>query len=185
MRDKIKELIAEETINIKIKEIAQRINNDYNNKDLTLVVLFTGAYMFASDLSKQININTKIIGINVSSYKGTNRSELQYERKVIKEPNVIIIDDIIDSGNTLKAIKTDLIADGCEDVKICCFLDKKSKREVDIEADYIGFEIPDYFVVGYGMDIDNEFRNLPYIGYIPPTVLLEQITADAQKLNLY
>lgn len=173
MLDEIKVLIEEEKIQNRIKEIANEISNDYENEEIILVCILKGATYFAIDLSKKITNNMVILDfMKVSSYQnGATESTGKINFKLdisqnIENRNVIIVEDIIDSGFTLNYLYDYLKKKNPKTLKICVLLDKKERRKKDIKVDYTGFEIEDKFVVGYGLDYDEKYRNLPYIGYI-------------------
>jgi len=162
-----KPLFNSQEIQAKVKELADRITKDYSGKELLAVGILKGAYMFFSDLVRAIEVPLTLDFIIASSYIKTETSgevKMYYDiRENIPDKHVLLIDDIVDTGITLNYIRERVLARCPQSVKICAFLDKKEKREVDIPLDYVGFEIPNEFVVGYGLDYDNKFRNLPYI----------------------
>lgn len=169
--DDIKVLIEEEKIQGKIKEIAKKIEEDYKGKDITLICILKGSTFFTVDLAKRINNNLKIEFIQVSSYGastvGSENIELKLDLKEsIEGKDVIILEDIIDTGRTLSYLIEHLKGRNPNSLKLCTLLDKPERRLFDVKVDYTGFEIPDKFVVGYGLDYDELYRNLPYIGYI-------------------
>ena len=162
-----KPLFNSQEIQAKVKELAGRITKDYSGKELLAVGILKGAYMFFSDLVKAIEVPLTLDFIIASSYIKTETSgevKIYYDiREDITDKHVLLIDDIVDTGITLNYIRERVLARCPQSVKVCAFLDKKEKREVEIPLDYVGFEIPNEFVVGYGLDYDNKFRNLPYI----------------------
>jgi hypoxanthine phosphoribosyltransferase len=162
-----KPLFNSQEIQAKVKELADRITKDYSGKELLAVGILKGAYMFFSDLVRAIEVPLTLDFIIASSYIKTETSgevKIYYDiRENIPDKHVLLIDDIVDTGITLNYIRERVLARCPQSVKVCAFLDKKDKREVDIPLDYVGFEIPNEFVVGYGLDYDNKFRNLPYI----------------------
>ncbi len=162
-----KPLFNSQEIQAKVKELADRITKDYSGKELLAVGILKGAYMFFSDLVKAIEVPLTLDFIIASSYIKTETSgevKIYYDiREDITDKHVLLIDDIVDTGITLNYIRERVLARCPQSVKVCAFLDKKEKREVEIPLDYVGFEIPNEFVVGYGLDYDNKFRNLPYI----------------------
>ena len=135
-----------------------------------LVALLKGSVPFAAELMKYIDIDMEIEFMDVSSYEGTKSTgEIKIIKDLdrsIKDCDVIIVEDIVDTGKTLKTVKELLYSKGAKDVKVATLLDKKYGRVVDIEADYVGFDIPDEFVVGYGLDFNQKFRNLPFVGVL-------------------
>jgi hypoxanthine phosphoribosyltransferase len=162
-----KPLFNSQEIQAKVKELADRITKDYSGKELLAVGILKGAYMFFSDLVRAIEVPLTLDFIIASSYIKTETSgevKMYYDiRENIPDKHVLLIDDIVDTGITLNYIRERVLARCPQSVKVCAFLDKKERREVEIPLDYVGFEIPNEFVVGYGLDYDNKFRNLPYI----------------------
>ena len=169
--EKIKELISEKDITIKVKEIANTLYDKYKKEELVFICTLKGAVFFACDLLKKYKGDAKLEFIRVSSYTGktsTGKIELNLSlsKDNIENKNIIIIEDIVDTGNTLKFLKGYINEMHPKSLEICSLLDKKERREVDIDADYVGFSIDDLFVVGYGLDYDQKYRNLPYIGVV-------------------
>ncbi len=168
---KIKTLISSEELQKRIKEIGKQITEEYRNKEIVIICILRGAVYFATDLTKYIDSNNLIMEfMQVSSYGNMKEStgELKIKKDLdvnIEGKNVIIVEDIIDSGFTMLNLKKYLISKKPESLKVCTLLDKKDRRKVEIEADYIGFEIPNKFVLGYGLDYEEYYRNLPYIAY--------------------
>lgn len=160
-------LISEEQIQRKIKSLAQKISKDYNNKDLLVIGILKGSFMFFSDLIRHINVPLKVDFIIASSYvKKSSSGEVKihyFPREEIQGKDVLLVEDIIDTGISLKIIKDKILSLNPASLKICVLLDKKERRVVDVPIDYKGFEIPNKFVVGYGLDYQEMFRNLPYI----------------------
>ncbi len=175
-KDLEKILITEEEIHEAAKRLAAQIEKDYaDEEDIVLVGLLKGSVQFMADLLKHINKMCKIDFMCVSSYgKGTKSTGRVNIIKDLSEPiddkNVIIVEDIIDSGNTLSFIGKYFAAKNAKSVRICTLLNKPSRREVEIDVDYIGFDVPDAFVVGYGLDYQEYYRNLPYIGVLKPEI---------------
>ena len=162
-------LINESEIQEKVKYLAEQINKDYAGKDIVLMIILKGSVVFSADLMRYLNVNVSLDFMQVSSY---GSSSVSGELKILKDgqidvngKNVIIAEDIIDSGNTLSALVKLLKKRGAN-VEICTLLSKPARRETQVDVKYAGFEIPDEFVVGYGMDYDERFRNLPYIGIL-------------------
>lgn len=168
----IKPLLSEEEIQIRIKKFADIINEKYKDQEVYLVCVLKGSVMFMADLAKHLKMPVKMEFIRLSSYGSGTTSSGKVNAVDIKLPdlngkNVLIIEDIIDTGHTAKFLMDFLNHNfKFNDIKFCTLLDKKVKREVNINADYYCFEVDDKFLVGYGLDIDGYFRNLPYIGYI-------------------
>lgn len=171
MNDKISVLIAEEDVDKKIREIAEKISKDYEGKTVTLVCILKGSVFFTCELAKRITIPVKLDFMSVSSYGAGTESSGRV--KIIKDlddsvegKDIIVIEDIIDSGRTLSHLMTLLSSRKPNSIKLCTLLDKPDRRVVPVDVDYTGFNIPDKFVVGYGLDYDQNYRNLPYIGVI-------------------
>jgi len=162
-----KPLLTTREIQTKAKELAHTISVDYSGKDLLAVGILKGACMFFPDLVRSIEVPLTIDFIIASSYVKTENSgevKIHYDvRGDISDKHVLLIEDIVDTGITLNQIRERILMRSPKSLKICTFLDKKERRVVDVPLDYIGFEIPNLFVVGYGLDYDNKFRNLPYI----------------------
>ncbi|MCJ7667099.1 MAG: hypoxanthine phosphoribosyltransferase [Anaerolineae bacterium] len=174
MRQDIAEvLITEEEIKAKTKELAQRITQDYRGKDLLLVCILKGGMMFLADLMREIEIPLDIDFMAISSYGNATESTgvvriLMDLATPIKGRNILIVEDIIDTGRTLHYITQNLRTRNPASLKICTLLDKRARRVIDIPLDYVGFEVPDKFVVGYGLDYGQVYRNLPFIGVLKP-----------------
>jgi len=162
-----KPLLNTGQIQTKVKELAKRISRDYSDKELLAVGILKGAFMFFSDIVRAIEVPLVLDFVVASSYiktSTTGQVKIYYDiREDMSDKHVLLIDDIVDTGITLNHIRERVLAKCPKSVKICTFLDKRERREVDIPIDYVGFEIPNEYVVGYGLDYDNKFRNLPYI----------------------
>lgn len=171
MAEKITVMYTEEQIDQMVRQLAAQINRDYEGKHIRLVCILKGASVFMCDLAKRITVPVTFDFMCVSSYGGTTSTGMV---KILKDldqgiegEDVLIVEDIIDTGRTLKSLKQLLVHRGAASVKIVTLLDKPSRRvENGIEADYCGYKIPDAFVVGYGLDYDEAYRNLPYIGVL-------------------
>lgn len=165
----LKVLISEEEIQKRISELAKQICDDYKGQDITFICILKGSIFFTVELAKKMPCDINFEFIRVSSYHGENSTGV-IKMKVdlqgdIKDKNVIIIEDIVDTGRTLSYLTEYLKSKEPRSLKICSMLDKKERRVCKLDADYVGFDIPDKFVVGYGLDVDEKYRNLPYIGY--------------------
>lgn len=172
-----KVLITPEQIDEATTRIAAIIDRDYADCDGKIVILgiLKGSVMFMSDLMKKIKLPVEIDFMKVSSYAGTNSTGrikiiLDLNRKDLSQCNIVIIEDIIDSGRTLSYLVEYLKINGAKDVRTCTLLDKPERREVEFVPDYVGFEIPNEFVVGYGLDYDEMYRTLPYFGVLSRSV---------------
>jgi hypoxanthine phosphoribosyltransferase len=168
-------LLTEEKISETVKQIAEKINKDYEGKEILFVVILKGSLVFAADLMRQIKVPMRVDFMQASSYgSGTASSGTINIKKDIENnaegKHVLIVEDIIDSGNTLAKIKKLFEERNAASVKICTLLSKPERRETDVYCEYIGTEIPDEFVIGYGLDYDENYRNLPYIGILKPEV---------------
>ena len=170
--NEIKPLITEQELQIGIKKFADVLNEKYKDQEIYLVCVLKGSVMFMVDLAKYLKMPVKMEFIRLSSYGSGTASTGKVNAVDISLPdlngkNVLIIEDIIDTGHTAKFLM-DFLRHNFKfnDLKFCALLDKKIKRAVDIEADYYCFEVDDKFLVGYGLDLDGHYRNLPYIGYI-------------------
>ncbi len=167
----IKEMISEEKLVARIKELAEEINRDFEGEEVTLVCILKGSIFFTTELAKYIKVPAVIDFMQCSSYGAdTKSSGIVRLAKDLDEPimgkNVILIEDIIDSGRTLSHLVKLLAQREPASLTLCTLLDKPSRRVVDVDVKYTGFEIPDEFVVGYGLDYAQKHRNLPYIGVV-------------------
>ena len=168
---RIKKLISEKQINARVKELANTLYLEYKDEEVVFICTLKGAVFFACDLLKKYKGDARIEFLRVSSYSGeksTGKVELNLSisKENIEGNNVIIIEDIVDTGNTLKFLKGYINDMKPKSLKIVTLLDKKERREVEIDADYVGFEVENLFVIGYGLDYDQKYRNLPYIGVV-------------------
>lgn len=171
MSAKISVLIDETTVNEKIKEIAEQISKDYEGKSITLICILKGSVFFVCELAKRITVPVTLDFMSVSSYGSGTESSGRV--KIVKDldesiegKDILIVEDIIDSGRTLSHLMTLLKARNPKSIKLCTLLDKPERRVVSVDVDYTCFEIPDKFVVGYGLDYDQKYRNLPYVGVV-------------------
>lgn len=171
MKEVIHEMFSKEQIEKKISELAEQLNRDYAGETLHLICVLKGSVFFFTELAKRVTVPVTIDFMAVSSYgKGTSSSGELEVRKDLDEPiegmHCLIVEDIIDSGNTLSMTKKMLLGRNPASLKICTLLDKPERRETNIEVEYTGYVIPDKFVVGYGLDYAQKYRNLPYIGVL-------------------
>ena len=177
-KDIEKVLISEAELDKVVSRLADEINRDYRDSDKRVVLLciLKGSIIFMSDLMKKLHIPVEIECMKVSSYgsgtasSGNVKITLDVIRDDISDCDLLIVEDIIDSGNTLSYLVKYLTLKGASSVKTCTLLDKPSRRVVDFTPDYIGMEIPDEFVVGYGLDFDEKYRTLPYVGILKPEI---------------
>jgi len=171
LRDLKKILYHESTILSRLDELASQITEDYRGKDVTVVAVLNGSLVFMADLLRRIPIHLQVDCLSVSSYQGTMSTGQISFRKAqfadVRGRHVLILDDILDTGATLKAISEHLANDsGALSIKICVLLRKKVDRPPMVHADYVGFDIPNEFVVGYGLDYNERYRNLPCVGVL-------------------
>ena len=171
MSERIRELISEEDVAKKIAEMGAQISRDYAGESVYLLCILKGGVFFTTELAKHITVPVNIDFMSVSSYGGeTTSSGIVRIVKDLDTPiegkNVLIAEDIIDTGRTLAYLMEHLKQRKPKSLKLCTLLDKPERRVSDVKVDYTGFEIPDEFVVGYGLDYDQRYRNLPYVGVI-------------------
>ncbi len=171
MAEKIEVLLSEEEVDAKIKYLGELISEEYAGKEVHLIGVLKGSVFFVCELAKRISIPVTMDFMSVSSYgKDTKSSGVVKIMKdldeSIKDKDVIVVEDIVDSGNTLSYLLENLEARGPKSLRLCTLLDKPERRVKEVHVDYTGFQIPDEFVVGYGLDYAQKFRNLPYIGVV-------------------
>jgi hypoxanthine phosphoribosyltransferase len=166
-------LISTEELQAKVTELGRQISEDYGGKNPLLICLLRGAAVFLSDLIRAIDIALEMDFMAISSYGDSTESSgvvrlVMDLKSSITGRNVLIVEDIVDTGRTLAYILDNLQTRRPADIKVCALLSKPSRREIQVEIDYLGFEIPDKFVVGYGLDYAENYRNLPFIGVLKP-----------------
>ena len=171
MTDKINVLIPEEEVNAKIKELGARISEDYAGKEVHLICILKGGVFFACELAKRITIPVSLDFMQVSSYGNASKSSgiVRIKKDLddsMEGKEVIIVEDIIDSGRTLHYLIPVLEQRNPASIRLCALLNKPDRREKEVQIDYLGFDIPDKFVVGYGLDYAQKYRNLPFIGVV-------------------
>jgi hypoxanthine phosphoribosyltransferase len=164
-------LFDEPAIHRRLDDIAAQISNDYRERELTVIAVLHGSLMFVADLLRRIPLPLKLECLSVASYHGKTQTTGEVIFKQITLPDIVgrdvlILDDILDSGHTLAAIREALEMAKPQSIRVCVLLSKKKQRAREVETDYIGFEIEDEFVVGYGLDFRERYRNLPYIGVL-------------------
>ncbi|WP_235788424.1 hypoxanthine phosphoribosyltransferase [Salipaludibacillus sp. CUR1] len=164
-------MISESEIKQKVKELAEEIEKDFNNEPVVLVAVLKGSFVFAADLMREMKGNVQVDFISVSSYG--NQTETTGKVRLLKDldsnitnENVVVVEDIVDSGLTLHFLRDHLHMHKPKQIKVCTLLDKPERRRVDLPIDYVGFVIPDEFIVGYGIDFAQRYRNLPYIASV-------------------
>lgn len=171
MAEKIKVLLSEEEVDKRIQEIGDRISRDYEGKQVHLVCVLKGGSFFMCELAKRITVPVSLDFMSVSSYGSETKSSgvvkiVKDLDEPLKDKDVLIVEDIVDSGRTLSYLMEMLQKREPNSLKLCTLLDKPDRRVVDVPVDYTCFNIPDEFVVGYGLDYDQRYRNLPYIGVV-------------------
>ena len=169
-------LVTEDQLKAKVNELGAQITKDYEGRDLLLVSILKGSVVFMADLMRAIRMPCGIDFMVVSSYGGANTTSTGLV-KIVKDldqdlsgKDLLIVEDILDTGITLSHLVPMLKLRNPASVRLCTILSKPSRRKADIEPDYLGFEVPDEFVVGYGLDYDEKYRNLPYVGVLKPEV---------------
>lgn len=175
IKDVERVLITEEEINKIVDKIAGEINRDFVGEEVYLVCIMKGSMIFTADLARRLNMPVYLDFMQVSSYNDGSKTSgnITIKRDLemsVEGKNVIVVEDIVDSGHTLNTLKALLAARNAECVKLCSFLDKPSRREVAVKVDYVGMQIPDEFVIGYGLDYAQKYRNLPYVGILKRSV---------------
>ena len=167
----IETLISEEKLQERIQEIAREIKEDYKDEEIVFCSVLKGAIFFTVDLMKKYDGDCRINFVRVSSYEGENSTgnvnwKIPLKKEQIEGKNIIVVEDIVDTGRTFNFLIEYIRDMNPKSVKSCVLLDKKARRVVPFEADYVGFSIEDLFVIGYGLDYDEKYRNLPYVGYV-------------------
>lgn len=170
-RDIERILFSKEEINAKVKEIADQLNKDYKGQEVIMICVLKGSLPFFADLIRLLEFPVSFDMVCVSSYGSSSTSSGKLNIKLdsgipFDGKNIVVVEDILDTGNTLTNLFEHFQLKNPKSIKLCCMLDKPSRRLRDIHADYVGFEIPDEFVVGYGLDYDEKYRQLPYIGIL-------------------
>ena len=167
-------LVSEQELKDICKRLGEQISRDYEGKNLLLVGVLKGSVVFMSDLMREITCDCKIDFLSVSSYSGVKTTGVvKFKKDLDIDPDgqdILLVEDILDSGKTLYYLKTVLEGRNAASIRICTLLDKPENRQADIKADYVGCVIPDAFAIGYGLDYDEKYRNLPYIGVLAPHV---------------
>ena len=171
MSERVRIMLTEQEVNDRIKKIGEQISKDYAGKSVHLVCVLKGGSFFMCELAKRITVPVTLDFMSASSYGSSTKSSgvvkiVKDLDEPLKDKNVLVVEDIVDSGRTLSYLLKMLGDRGPASVKLCTMLDKPERRVTDVKVDYTGFEIPDEFVVGYGLDYDQRYRNLPYIGVV-------------------
>ncbi len=189
MADRISVMIPESVVDAKIKELGEQISKDYAGKQVHLICILKGGVFFACELAKRITVPVSLDFMQVSSYENATKSSGIVRIKkdlddTIEDEEVLIVEDIIDSGKTLHYLIPVLQQRNPASIRLCALLNKPSRREVEVKIDYLGFDIPDEFVIGYGLDYAQQYRNLPFIGTIRPDttgggIVTEEVEGDS------
>jgi hypoxanthine phosphoribosyltransferase len=170
-------LFTEEQIKQRVKELAEEISRDYKEGELLAVGILKGAVVFCSDLVREIDRQVKMDFMVLSSYGSSSVStgavRILYDlEEDIQDKHVLIVEDIVDTGLTLQYLTKTLMSRNPASIKVCCMFDKQERRKIDFKPDYIGYKVPDVFIVGYGLDYSEKYRNLKYIGELKPEVYM-------------
>lgn len=167
-------LLTKEEIKEVCQKLGKQITEDYKDKNLLVVGILKGSVLFMSDLIRQINCPCQIDFMAISSYHGAKTTgSVQFKKDLDIDPDgfdILVVEDILDTGISLKFISEVLLKKNANSVKICTFIDKPANRIADIKADYVGFVSPDEFLIGYGLDYNEKYRNLPYLGVLKPEI---------------
>jgi len=178
-------LISEEQLARRVKILAREIERDFRGRETVVISLLSGTVMFLADLIRHLNLPLRLDFIGVSSYGlGTESGELVFTKELrldVRGRDILLVDDILDTGKTLSRVLPKLRALKPRRIKVCVLLDKPSRRVEKIHADYTGFEIPDFFVVGYGLDFAERYRNLPFVGVLHPHIYKEACKQVCRK----
>ncbi len=172
-----KVLITGEEIRDRVTQLGKEISSDYRGSAPTFVGVLKGGLLFISDLIREVDLRVKLDFVGLSSYRGTARGKTRVTREPssgIEGEDLILVDGIVDTGLSLRRILDGLKSRNPASLKVCTLLDKKSRRQVEVRLDYVGFRIPDLFVVGYGLDYEEQYRNLPHIAVFEPRKLAER-----------
>lgn len=171
MSERVRVMLSEEEVDKRIQEIGEQISRDYEGKQVHLVCVLKGGSFFMCELAKRISVPVSLDFMSVSSYGSETKSSgvvriVKDLDEPLKDMDVLVVEDIVDSGRTLSYLLEMLKDRGPRSLRLCTLLDKPDRRVVNVKVDYTGFQIPDEFVVGYGLDYDQRYRNLPYIGVV-------------------
>ena len=171
--NQLKEILSSETIQARVMELGKQISRDYKGRSLVLIAILKGAFIFTADLCRHIKNSLQIDFVRLTSYGSQTESlgKVSITKDIeldIKDKDVLVVEDLVDTGYTLKYLKELLKLHSPASVRICCLIDKKERRQVPIDVDYVGFDIPRGFLVGYGLDFDEQYRNLPGVYHLNP-----------------
>lgn len=167
-------LVSEEQIQERVKELGEEISRDYEGKEVCVLCVLTGSFMFAADIVRALTVPARVICVFASSYEGTESvgkvDIIKGKGFNVKDKDILIVEDIVDTGRTLTAVREILLKEGAKSVEICTLLDKPERRVVELVPKYIGFDIPNKFAVGYGLDYDHRYRQFPFVGVLKPEI---------------
>lgn len=167
-------LVSEEQIHKRVKELGEEISRDYEGREVCVLCVLTGSFMFAADIVRALTVPTRVMCVFASSYEGTESvgkvDIIKGKGFNVKDKDILIVEDIVDTGRTLTAVREILLNEGAKSVEICTFLDKPERRVVELVPKYIGFDIPNKFAVGYGLDYDHRYRQFPFVGVLKPEI---------------
>ncbi len=172
-KDELREILSPEVISERVKELGRQITRDYQGGELVIVGILKGAFIFMADLVRAIDLPMEVDFIRLTSYGSadTSSGEVRITKDIeinVSGKDVVVVEDIVDTGLTLKYLRDVLKLHNTRSVKICCLIDKKERRAVDVEVDYVGFDVPRGFLVGYGLDYNERYRNLPGVFHLNP-----------------
>ena len=179
MKNDLQEILLDEAvISQRIRELGKEIDSAFQGKEILLITLLDGAIVFTADLIRNLSIPLRLDCLRVSSYGDSTDPEtapriLSSLKSDVKDRHILLVDDILDTGNTMQKVHDEVISRNPTSVHSCVFLDKPDRRENDFKADWVGFSIPDEFVVGYGLDYAGRYRQLPYVGTLKPAIYEE------------
>ena len=173
-RDQLMEIISERRLKERVRVLAEEINRDFNGQELVVIGILKGAFIFLADLVRCLTVPVQVDFVRLASYGNSMESsgKIAFSKDIeldVSNRHVLVVEDIVDTGYTLKYLKDVLSLKGPKSVKVCCLIDKKERRRVDVDVDYVGFEVPRGFLVGYGLDYNEHYRNLPGIFLLNPS----------------
>ncbi len=167
-------LVSEEQISARVKELGAEISRDYEGREVCVLCVLTGSFMFAADIVRALTVPARVMCVFASSYEGTESvgkvDIIKGKGFNVKDKDILIVEDIVDTGRTLTAVREILLKEGAKSVEICTLLDKPERRVVELVPKYIGFDIPNKFAVGYGLDYDHRYRQFPFVGVLKPEI---------------
>ena len=178
-------LITDEQIARRVKSLARNIERDFRGREIVVISLLSGTVMFLADLVRHLNLPLRLDFMGVSSYgMGTESGDLVFTKELrldVAGRDVLLVDDILDTGKTLSRVMPKVKALDPRRIRVCVLLDKPARRKFKVKADYVGFKIPDFFVIGYGLDFAERYRNLPFVGVLHPHIYKDAIQHVNQK----